>query len=179
LLDNKNLATEIANLINKHREGAFWDFKQKWYSKEKSGDMLHDIICMANNLENHDAYIIIGVTDNFKVCGVENDPNRKTTQNLTDFFKSKKFAGDFRPTVEVHSISVDEVLLDVICVKDNTYVPYYLTDKCKTELFPYHIYTRVQCRRNFYANSNRQARVMEYNFLVITRRCYIKQMAFV
>ena len=144
MLGNENLATEIADLISRHREGAYWDFKQEWYSKEKSSDMLHDIICMANNLENHDAYIIIGVTDDFELCGVENDPNRRNTQNLTDFLKGKKFAGDFRPAVEIRSITVDGVLLDVICVKDNEYVPYYLTDKCKTELFPYHIYIRVQ-----------------------------------
>ena len=144
MIDKENLANDIINLIDSQREGAYWDFKQQWYSKEKSSDMLHDIICMANNLENHDAYIIIGVTDDFELYGVEDDPNRKTTQNLTDFLKSKKFAGDFRPTVEVRPITVNEVLLDVICVKNNAYVPYYLTDKCKTELFPYHIYTRVQ-----------------------------------
>ena len=143
MIDKENLANDIINLIDSQREGAYWDFKQQWYSKEKSSDMLHDIICMANNLENRDAYIIIGVTDNFALCDVENDQHRRTTQNLTDFLKSKKFAGDFRPTVEVRSITVNEVLLDVICVKNNAYVPYYLTDKCKTELFPYHIYTRV------------------------------------
>ena len=144
MLDDENLATQITELINSHREGAYWDFKQQWYPKEKSSDMLHDIICMANNLENRDAYIIIGVTDDFELCGIENDQNRKTTQNLTDFLKSKKFAGDFRPTVEVRSIILDEILLDIICVKNNEYVPYYLTENCKTELFPYHIYTRVQ-----------------------------------
>lgn len=85
MIGNRNLKTEIINLIDSQREGAYWDFKQQWYSKEKSSDMLHDIICMANNLENHDAYIIIGVTDDFELYGVEDDPNRKTTQNLTDF----------------------------------------------------------------------------------------------
>ena len=143
MLDNENLTTEITGLINSHREGGYWDFKQEWYSKEKSSDMVHDIICMANNLENRDAYIIIGVTDNFALCDIENDQHRRTTQNLTDFLKSKKFAGDFRPTVEVRSIMVDDVLLDIICVNDNEYVPYYLTDKYKA-VFPYHIYTRVQ-----------------------------------
>lgn len=142
MIDNVNLKAEIINLIDSQREGAFWDFKQQWY--QKNSDMLHDIICMANNLENRDAYIIVGVTDDFELCGVENDPHRKNTQNLTDFLKSKKFAGDFRPEVEVRPINLNDVLIDVICVKNNDYVPYYLTENNKTELRPYHIYTRVQ-----------------------------------
>ena len=142
MIDNVNLKAEIINLIDSHREGAYWDFKQQWY--QKNSDMLHDIICMANNLENRDAYIIIGVTDDFQLCGVENDSHRKNTQNLTDFLKGKKFAGDFRPEVEVRSISLNDVWIDVICVKNNDHVPYYLTENSKTELRPYHIYTRVQ-----------------------------------
>ena len=142
MLNLNELKIEITNLIDSYREGAYWDFKQQWY--KKNSDMLHDIICMANNLENRDAYIIIGVTDDFQLCGVENDSHRKNTQNLTDFLKGKKFAGDFRPEVEVRPINLNNVVVDVICVKNNDHVPYYLMENNKTELRPYHIYTRVQ-----------------------------------
>ena len=50
---------------------------------------------MANNLANHDAYIIIGVDDaNFSLYDVVADQNRINTQKIVDFLKDKKFAGD-------------------------------------------------------------------------------------
>lgn len=59
--EKNNLALEIDKLILLRQEGGFWDFKREWYSN--NGDMLHDIICMANNLCNHTAYIIIGIDE--------------------------------------------------------------------------------------------------------------------
>lgn len=71
------------------QECSFWDFKQNWYSDSKIGDLLHDIICMANNLENRDAYIIIGVDEeNYKLVDVTNDSNRKNTQNIHEILLS-------------------------------------------------------------------------------------------
>ena len=43
---------------------------------------MHDIICMANNMECRDAYIIIGI-DEEKECSIQdvkNDSNRRNTQ---------------------------------------------------------------------------------------------------
>jgi hypothetical protein len=56
---------EILELINLGQEGGYWDFKKEWYKPDNKGkqDLLHDIICMANNLENRDAYLIIGVDE--------------------------------------------------------------------------------------------------------------------
>lgn len=59
---NSDLEDEISYLIELHQEGEYWDFKRQWYDSSKSADLLHDIICMANNLANHDAYIIIGLS---------------------------------------------------------------------------------------------------------------------
>lgn len=58
-----NLIDKIESLITMHQEGPYWDFKREWYGDNKDGDMLIDIICMANNLVDKDAYIIIGVAD--------------------------------------------------------------------------------------------------------------------
>ena len=52
------LYDEIEKLISLGQEGEYWDFKKEWYGKEKDEDLLLDIICMANNLVNRDAYII-------------------------------------------------------------------------------------------------------------------------
>lgn len=64
-----NLQKDIQKLIKQSIEGSYWDYKEKWYSEEKKQDLLLDIICMANNLVDHDGYIIIGVTDDAHICG--------------------------------------------------------------------------------------------------------------
>ena len=102
-MDDNKLRSEILGLIELQTEGGYWDFKEKW-SKNKT-DLLHDIICMANNLENRDAYIIYGVRDSkdskgFEVVGIELDSEeRKDQQQLITFLRDKKFAGGIRPTV--------------------------------------------------------------------------------
>ena len=42
--------SEILELVLLKKEGSYWDFKREWYSPDKKADLLHDIICMANNL---------------------------------------------------------------------------------------------------------------------------------
>ena len=142
-ITEEKFSNEILTLIESGHEGSYWDFKQQWYAENKSSDMLHDIICMANNLENRDAYIIIGVCDDYTICGVKNDLNRKTTQNLTNFLRDKKFAGGFRPNIEVRHIAIKENELDIIRIEKSEFVPHYLEERYK-EVSPYHIYTRVQ-----------------------------------
>lgn len=128
--EQRDLYEEITGLINMHQEGPYWDFKRQWYGKEKDADMLLDIICMANNLKNHDAYIIIGVDEeaNYSICDVQADPNRRNTQNLTNFLSDKHFAGDFRPTVTVESLSYGDGMIDVIVVHNSLDVPFYLKE---------------------------------------------------
>lgn len=72
------LKNEIKQLISLKQEGEYWDFKKEWYSNKQ--DLLHDIICMSNNLANRDAYIIIGIDEenNYTINDVRNDKNRKT-----------------------------------------------------------------------------------------------------
>ena len=71
--------SEIQDLISLKQEGAYWDFKREWYSQNKKDDLLHDIICMSNNLSNRDAYIIIGVDEenDYSFSSIEFDQNRK------------------------------------------------------------------------------------------------------
>lgn len=112
-----DLEVVVNNLLELKQEGGYWDFKQEWYIPDKDDtDLLHDIICMANNLENRDAYIIIGVEDKtFNLLGVSSDHNRKNTQMIVDFLKDKKFAGDIRPTVKVQTICIkDKELGEII-----------------------------------------------------------------
>lgn len=140
-----NLLKQILYLQNLKQEGGFWDFKKKWHQKNLS--LLHDIICMANNLENRDAYIIIGVdeSEDYTFCDVTHDPNRRNTQQLVDFLKDKKFAGGIRPTVYVQSLFIPEchVTIDVIVIQNSHQTPFYLSTHYQ-ELRAHHIYTRIQ-----------------------------------
>ena len=70
------------------------------------------VLFLANN------HIIIGIDEknDFSIVDVEEDNNRRNTQNLVDFLKDKKFAGDMRPIVCVETIEIDNKLIDVIKV---------------------------------------------------------------
>lgn len=140
---------DIVNLIETKQEGSYWDFKKQWYIKDENGrkfdNLLHDIICMANNLTNNDGYIIIGVNEDedYRINDISEDPNRKNTQKLVDFLKDKKFAGDIRPVVKVENIQLDEGLIDVIVVTNDNNTPYFLKETYG-KVLANHIYTRIQ-----------------------------------
>ena len=138
---------EILELINLRQEGGYWDFKKEWYKSDNKGkqDLLLDIICMSNNLDNRDSYIIIGVNeeDNYNLRDVSEDNGRKNTQNIVDFLKDKKFAGGLRPTVYVKSYQISGKTIDVIVILNDNNTPYYLTDKFQG-IRANHIYTRIQ-----------------------------------
>ena len=89
-MDVLSFRTEISQLIELRQEGAYWDFKKEWHKNK--ADLLHDIICMANNLSNHDGLIIVGVDEetDFSICDVKNDPNRRKTQDIVAFLREKE-----------------------------------------------------------------------------------------
>lgn len=140
----EHLEKEINNLLSLKTEGGYWDFKEAWHSDKVS--LLHDIICMANNLENRDAYIIIGVEDEtWKVKGnLNNDKNRKNQQNLINFIRDKDFSGGIRPIVYLRTIGSDD--MDVIIIKNTKSTPYYLNTiymHGQKSVLQGNIYTRV------------------------------------
>ena len=115
-----SLNEEVTNLIRLRQEGSFWDFKKQWYTNKS--DMLHDIICMSNNLSNRTAYIIIGIDEqrDYSIVDVSCDPNRKNTQKLVDFLKDKKFAGGIRPVVHVESLHYSNGVIDTIVIENSS-----------------------------------------------------------
>ena len=84
------LKERVLEFINSRRETDFYDFKKYWEENEVDGnkkdpksDLLHDIICMANNKHIGDSYIIFGIEDKtYNIVGVENDKNRKNQQHV-------------------------------------------------------------------------------------------------
>lgn len=135
---------DIKRLISLKQEGSYWDFKREWYSQDKKADLLHDIICMANNLSNRDGYIIIGIDEenDYSTFSLKDDINRKNTQQLVDFLRDKHFAGGVRPVVSVESNLFGENNLDVIVVHNSDETPFYLIDNYQS-VMSNNIYTRV------------------------------------
>lgn len=149
------LNEEIIKLINNKQEADYYDYKFQWH--ENNGDLLHDILCLSNNIGNKDAYLIIGVADNGDVVGINEG---KKTNEIYDFLKSKKFAGDHIPQVEVKRIFYKYKKIDVLVCKSSKYVPFYLVEEYKknyadnkecannkkianNKVCAYYIYTRV------------------------------------
>lgn len=144
IMDVRALLYKIRTFIASKREGDYWDFKEKYHANK--ADLLHDIICMANNRADKDGYIIFGVSDDFEIKGIKNDENRKNQQNIIDFLKSKKFSGGIRPTIELVTITINGQQIDVLIVKNSTDTPYFITEDYndgKRRVRANYIYTRI------------------------------------
>ena len=142
---DEHLYQYVLGKIALKQEGSSWDFKRQWYSDGQEGKLLHDLICMSNLVEHTDGYLIIGVDEenDYSICGIENDLNRKNTQNLVDFLKSKKFFSGIRPIVYVRTLQIENHLIDIIVIRNSSDTPFYLTEDYK-QVRKYHIYTRIQ-----------------------------------
>ena len=134
-MSNGTLKREIMTLIKLKKEGEYWDFKKEWYGNDtkQKANMLHDIICMANNLQFRDAYIIIGVDEenDFEVVDVSSNEHRRNTQNLVDFLREVPFDGNHRPNVYVEPIWIKEAHIDVIVIEKSYNTPYFLKEQYK------------------------------------------------
>lgn len=102
-MSDKNLKEIISELLRLGYEGTYWDFKEDYTDCRE--DKLIDIICMANNIDGHQAYLIYGADDNGNVKGIEKTKySRYTTKSVTEFLRSKPFAGDYIPKATVQTV---------------------------------------------------------------------------
>ncbi len=135
----------IQDLIESQREGAYWDFKERHH--ENKAALLHDILCLANTIAKCNKYLIYGVSDPSSGCeikGVSNE-SRRTQADLIDFLRSKNFAGDIRPEIELRTMMMAEVEIDVVIVFDHPNKPYYLVEDYRDKdkvVMANHIYCR-------------------------------------
>ena len=123
-----NIESEIKQLVATKREGQYWDFKEKHHDNKASP--LHDILCLANSLYKGNKYLIFGVSDphtNCEIKGVDQG-NRKSQTDLIDFLRSKPFAGDIRPEIELRIIKLEKHEIDVLIIFDRPLKPYYLRE---------------------------------------------------
>ncbi len=130
--DDASLGDVVFALSELKTEGPYWDFKRQWH--ENKADLLHDIICLANNANGETGLLIIGIDEesDYGACGVASDAQgRKNTQQINDFLASKHWA-ESMPSVRVIAISLQDVLIDIVIIEaDNLAIPYYLTQEYK------------------------------------------------
>lgn len=145
-----DLEVTIRKLIESKREGNYWDFKEM--PDDNKAGLLHDVVCLANSLHKGNKYLIIGVGDPEKGCEVVGlnsaTPHRKKQINFIDFLRTKPFAGQIRPEVELRTITVDDREIDVLVIFDLPNKPFYLTEdypdgRDTRRLRANHIYVRT------------------------------------
>jgi hypothetical protein len=145
-MNDSNLQSQILDLIDLRSEGTYWDYKKNWPANKAA--LLHDIICMANNIESRDAYLIIGVDEenDFELVDITEDKERKNANELVTFLRDEPFQGGMRPSVSVRTMAIVGKSIDVIVINNTRHTPYVLTsdfpDGSKT-LRANNVYTRV------------------------------------
>jgi hypothetical protein len=74
--------------------------------------------------------LIIGIADpadNCEIIGLtKGQENRKNQANLIDFLRNKPFAGGIRPELEIETILLSGLEIDVIKIKDIKYFKNFL-----------------------------------------------------
>ena len=143
---NKDLREIVISLIEQKNEGDYWDFKKMYHSNK--ANLLHDIICIANNLTDNDGYIIFGVRDDtFDIVGVDDtDENRKNQNEFINFLKGKNFVAGIRPKVKLRRFRIENKKVDVLVIENTKNIPFYLEKDFsdgKRVVRANHIYTRI------------------------------------
>lgn len=126
---DNDLIELIRKIRTQKREADYWDVKQDWH--EKTEDLIKDIICFANTVHDKDCFLIFGVNDDLKVCGMEKD--RKKQSDILDTLSELQFAGDVQPDIELKTVSVPSdiepdtmVEVDVLIIYNTYLTPIYL-----------------------------------------------------
>ncbi len=124
-MTNDSQYTNDENLYSllTHEESDYLDFKQEWY--HNAGELIYDILCMANSCTDSDKYLIIGIENKTKkIKDVSNDANRKSEENIHNLIQNSNF--NIKPTTFIRSLKTKEGCVDVIIIKNMRNKPYFL-----------------------------------------------------
>lgn len=126
---NNSLWGVLLELIDSNREGTHWDFKAECH--KNNAELLHDILCLANAQHKGDRFLILGISDppECEIKGVAGDKHRKTQVQYIDLIRSKHFAGDIRPEIELRTETIGKTEIDILIVFDRPQKPYYLREE--------------------------------------------------
>lgn len=126
-------------------EGEYLDYKVKGYTKAKCGNFIKDVISFLNMWykENRNRYIIIGVSDNKSLIGLQESEltNDANYQNWIDKIYP-------RPSVYTGNIRYDNKLFEYICISKENYGHIYEATKDVN-------YDSIREGQAFYRNGSR------------------------
>lgn len=144
-MEKYTLEDEVKELIALRRADDYWCFKREYYKND--AQLLHAIICMANNRMGRDAYIIFGVDEKeYEIVGVEDEAEGRSCRHIKAVLEKAKFSESIMPRVDFKTILLKGHQVDVLTVWNSFDTPYYLKEDYKQAEYcirAYHIYTRV------------------------------------
>ena len=140
-----DLTEIVGELIAARKEGDHWDFKRDPHAK--AGDLIKDIICLANTPRHAgDRYIIYGVDDTGTVVGMRS-ATRRTQADIVNMLSNAGFAGGVYPDINLQHMKLQGLRIDVLVIKDRPEKPYYLQrvyNRHGVRLNPGTVYSRVR-----------------------------------
>lgn len=141
-IDVATLRETVLHLAGLKHEGNYWDFKREWHSDKT--ELLHGIICLANNLEQGTSYLIVGIDEDrdYEAVDVADNENRRNTQGLTDFITKVAWFGNLWPDLCAEAIDIDGATIDVIVIGSTSEHMPYMLSKPNGKLRPYAVYLR-------------------------------------
>lgn len=143
MITDDELPGIVCDLIARRSEGVYWDFKRKHHVN--CGDLIHDVLCLANADHDGPRFLIFGVEDGGKaVPGIEGDTGRKTQAKIADLFRANagRFFQSRFPTFQLRTIGIKGKPVDVLVIENEPRKPYYLVEQIQ-KVKPHHIYSRV------------------------------------
>jgi hypothetical protein len=160
----------VKQLIEQCRETEIIDFKEQFH--DNKAELLHDILCLANNTQFQDAYLVFGINDRGETIGVESQPNRIKLADMQGLLHDNrlKFFDNALPEVDVAILSDSGHEIDVLEIKSTLKVPYFLIEEYRKGgviVRSGHIYTRTGDRNtpiNQCATTAKTIRLWEKRF---------------
>ena len=145
---DQSLLDEVEFLVSRRVEGSHWDYKQEIDKTSKwKADFIHDILCLANVEHNGPRYLILGVSDDGDVVGLQ-DEEKKTQADITTFMRdnSHMFAESRPPQVRLLNHKLENKAIQIVIIENLPDKPYYLIKDYGERGSPLkaaHVYTRT------------------------------------
>lgn len=144
--EDNALINIIENLISKHKEGTYWDFKREWHKNK--ANLIRDILSLANAVDHKgERYLIFGIQDeNFNIIDQKGQMGRRMQVELLDLFANIPFLGGYAPSLSIEIITIDKKEIDVIIIEDQPFKPFCLKKLFrdgKEYIYPGTVYSRI------------------------------------
>ena len=138
------LKNKVESFIDAKKETDEWDFKQEWSDTQ---EVVKDIICFLNTTHDKDCYLIYGISDDYEITGMKKE--RKKQSDIHDTIAKIRFSGGVKPEIELETIKIKNIEVDVLIVKNTEKTPIYLEEPY-SKLRVGYIYSRVGDRNTAY-----------------------------